>query len=125
MRDLIYLQMEMVLNMKEIEPEDLSRMVVYSKWYNASMVLTWLAVYSVKLSFMFFFRKLISLVRSLEIYWWTIMGALIPTAIFSAFFSFWICTDFSMTYLCRTTFHIDIILVLLLTNLQRTVLSLQ
>lgn len=55
----------------------------------------------------------------------TIMGALIPTAIFSAFFSFWICADFSMTYLCRTTFHIEIILVILLTNLQRTVLSLQ
>jgi hypothetical protein len=100
-RDLIYLQMEMVLGMKEIELEDLNSMLVYFKWYNASMVLTWMAVYSVKLSFMFFFRKLISRVRPLEIYWWAIMAVLIPSAIFSAFFGFWICTDFSITYLCK------------------------
>jgi hypothetical protein len=99
MRDLIYLQMEMVLGMTEIELEDIESMTVYFKWYNASMVLTWFAVYSVKLSFTFFFRKLISGGRSLEIYWWAIIGVLIPSAVFSAFFSFWICTDFSITFL--------------------------
>lgn len=101
MRDLIYLQMEMVLGMKVIQLEDIESMPLYFKWYNVSMVLTWMAVYSVKLSFMFFFRKLISRVRSLEIYWWAIMGVLVPAALFSAFFSFWICDDFSMTYLCK------------------------
>lgn len=89
----------MVLGMKEIELEDIESMPLYFKWYNASMVLTWAAIYSAKLSFMFFYRKLISRVRFLEIYWWAIIGVLIPTAVFSAFFSFWICTDFSMTYL--------------------------
>lgn len=93
--------MEIVLGMKEIELEDLRGMLVYFKWYNASMVLTWTAIYSVKFSFMFFFRKLVSRVRSLEIYWWAILSILIPSAAFSAFFSFWICTDFSMTYLCE------------------------
>ena len=99
MRDLIYLRMEMVLGMKEIEIADIESMLVYYKWYNGSMVLTWTAVYSVKLSFMFFFRKLISSVRFLEIYWWVIMGVLIPTWVFSGFFSFWICTDFTITYI--------------------------
>jgi hypothetical protein len=99
MRDLIYLQMEMVLGMKEIELVDIESMPVYFKRYNASMVLTWTAVYSVKLSFMFFFRKFMSRMRFLEIYWWVIMGILIPTFVFSAFFYFWICTDFTITYL--------------------------
>jgi hypothetical protein len=99
MRDLIYLQMELALGMKEVELADINNMLLYFKQYNASMVLTWTAIYSVKLSFMFFFRKLISGLRSLEVYWWAIVGVLIPTAVFSAFFSFWICTDFSMTYL--------------------------
>lgn len=89
----------MVLGMKEIEIADIESMLVYYKWYNGSMVLTWTAVYSVKLSFMFFFRKLISSVRFLEIYWWVIMGVLIPTWVFSGFFSFWICTDFTITYI--------------------------
>lgn len=91
----------MVLGMKEIELEDLNSMLVYFKWHNASTVLAWMAVYLVKLSFMFFFRKLISRVKSLEICWWAIMAVLIPSAIFSAFFSFWICTNFSITYLCK------------------------
>jgi len=87
--------------MTEIELEDIESMTVYFKWYNTSTVLTWFAVYLVKLSFTFFFRNLILGVRSLEIYWRAIMGILIPSAVFSAFFSFWICTDFSITYLCK------------------------
>jgi hypothetical protein len=115
-RDLIYLQMEMALGMTQIDVEDLDSMLVYFKWNNASMVLAWMAVYSVKFSFMFFFRKLTSRVRSLEIYWWSIMGVLIRTAIFSAFLRFWICTDFSMTYICKADFYPSTMLLLTLTK---------
>ncbi len=98
-RDLVYLQMELVLGMKAIELADADRMLSYFKLYNASLVLSWTSVYSVKLSFIFFFRKLILRVRVLEIYWWVVLGVVVPTACFAAGFGFFICSDFSLTYL--------------------------
>jgi hypothetical protein len=42
----------------------------FHKWVTVCNMLAWCAVMSVKFSFMFFFKKLIDRLPSLNIYWW-------------------------------------------------------
>ena len=47
----------------------------YQKWVTTSLVLLWMAVASVKFSFLFLFRKLIDRLRPLVIYWWVAVAS--------------------------------------------------
>lgn len=57
-----------------------------SKEENAVTNTWWLVIYSVKLAFLFFFRRLISRLRTLNIWWWfatvlTIIAGLVSVAV--------------------------------------------
>ena len=57
-----------------------------SKEENAATTIWWLVIFSVKMAFLFFFRRLIARLRSLRLWWWvacilTMVAALISVAI--------------------------------------------
>lgn len=69
-------------------PSDFQKRVVhYRSLNNASLVLTWFTIVSIKFSFLFIFKKLIDRIRPLIAYWWVftvfngaiaIYGATVP-----------------------------------------------
>ena len=46
----------------------------YQKWVAATLLLLWMAIASVKFSFLFLFRKLIDRLRPLVVYWWIVLA---------------------------------------------------
>ena len=50
-----------------------SRLLLFQKMQNAYLVLTYTTIFSVKLSFLFFFRTLVQWARKMVIYWWTVL----------------------------------------------------
>ena len=52
-----------------------------AKRTDAIVTLWWLVLYSVKLAYLFFFRKFIDRVPRMRIYWWCVICFLIPSAI--------------------------------------------
>lgn len=45
----------------------------FQKWAAVSLTTTWVAINTVKLSFLFLFRRLINRMRSMVIYWWCVL----------------------------------------------------
>lgn len=45
----------------------------FQKWAAVSLITTWVAINTVKLSFLALFRKLVDRIRPLVIYWWFVL----------------------------------------------------
>ena len=54
----------------------------FEKWAAISLITTWVAVNSVKLSFLSLFRKLIDRLRPMVIYWWFVLAYTIAVALY-------------------------------------------
>ena len=65
----------------ELSADFLPRTTTVQQTTAAVVTLSWCAVASVKFSFLFLFRKLISRVRSLTVYWWIV--TIINAAVFA------------------------------------------
>lgn len=72
--DPMYLLIAMELGMKDIAiPADIIGVGnVYHVWNSVCLTVSWCAFGAVKLSFLFFFKKLIDRIRAWQIYWWAI-----------------------------------------------------
>ena len=81
-------------------PKDfLAQMLEFEKRIQAASALIWIAIYSIKYSFMFFFRKLVSRVRILGVWWWVVMAVVTLGGLASIPLAFIICSDFTMNYI--------------------------
>ena len=79
----------------EKAPIDFSDQLIQDHGFQvAASSLEMLAVFSVKFSFLFFFRSLIRRIPYLTIWWWCILACLVPTALICIFSGFLGCRDF-------------------------------
>lgn len=93
-RDITY----MILNTSsgnEIPPASIAKdSVTETQILTATSVLLWTSIFCVKFSFLFFFRKLISRLRALQIYWWVVFAVVLAGALTSIPMSFFECAYF-------------------------------
>jgi hypothetical protein len=68
---------------------------VFSVVDNIVTVFVWAAIFCVKLSFVLFFRQLISRVRNVQIWWWLVFVAVCCAAPVNMFMGFYICPEFN------------------------------
>ena len=81
--------MSEALNMASVsyELDDLQLLSQFDKYSDVYLALTYTTLFSVKLSFLFFFRILVRRVRKMAIYWWTVLAITIvawPVSIVAA-----------------------------------------
>lgn len=74
--DEMYLSEALLLHDTEI---DLSFDVIqetldFEKWAAVSLIILWVAINTVKLSFLAIFRKLIDRIRPMVVYWWCVLA---------------------------------------------------
>ncbi|KAF6225196.1 hypothetical protein HO133_010393 [Letharia lupina] len=67
-----------------------------SKEENAATNLWWLVIFSVKMAFLFFFRRLISRLRSLNVWWWFVTALTIIAGLVSVAASWLTCPYFTI-----------------------------
>ena len=83
-------------------PDFPAEMLMAKKLETASTVMIWVSIYGVKYCYMFFFKKLVSRVRKVQLWWWLVMGLLVPMSLIASAFDFTICPnetlDFFSTY---------------------------
>ena len=79
-------------------------MLMYNKLNTAESILQWLAIYSVKFSYLLFFRPLIRRIRYLEIWWWCVLALLVPAGLVSTFMAIWMCPYYDLSFL-RKCWH--------------------
>lgn len=60
------------MTISQLPPAYPDRVIYYRKMNNASLILTWLTIVSIKFSFLALFKKLIDRIRPLVVYWWII-----------------------------------------------------
>ena len=73
-----------------------------SKENNAATTLWWLIIFPVKLAYLFFFRRLISRVRELNIWWWCVIGFTVPAGLVCIAASWLTCPYFTIQkVLCK------------------------
>ncbi len=95
-RYLLYMQMQVTL-VAMVPPNDFNEELLRFQTLNTtSSLLTFGAIFSVKLAFVMFFRDLISRVRYLKTWWWIVLGTLVSTGLFCMFFAFDICANFTL-----------------------------
>ena len=54
----------------------------FEKWAAVSLIITWVAVNCVKLSFLSLFRKLVDRIRPMVLYWWFVLAYTISVGLF-------------------------------------------
>lgn len=69
------------------------------KLENASLSLTWVAIYSVKYSYLLFFRNLLQRVRKMMIWWWICFGIVTICGILGFSFHWTICPRYERNQL--------------------------
>lgn len=98
-KDQMYLQI--YVGLKQVAPPDgfLDSMLVFEQRIQACSSIIWSIIYAIKLSFLYFFRRLVSRVRHLKIQWWWILSITGACAAISIPLGFIICPNFSPDYL--------------------------
>lgn len=74
--------------------------VQYLQILNSVSAVEWIAIYSVKVSYLIFFNKLTSRLRGLRIWWWFVVCFTIPCMIVSCLIGLYLCHDFGPDILC-------------------------
>jgi len=94
-RDQFYGQVSVSLGISPVPADIIDLFVAYLKLETVMYVLQWCTIYSIKLSYLLFFKKLLVRVRpSIHIWWWIVTVVLGCSAITSIVFPFYICSDF-------------------------------
>lgn len=62
-----------VATLESLQPDWLEQLYTYEKYVDVTLLLTWAAIVSVKMSFLFFFKKLIDRVQMMRIYWYFVI----------------------------------------------------
>ena len=66
-----------------------------------AQLLCWITIFSIKFSFLFYFRALVNRLYKMEIWWWCTLVMLVPTAAISIAGSFIACPHTGSSYLGR------------------------
>ena len=77
-------------------PDFVQQVVAYLRIQLAVAILLDVATFSVKFSFLFLFKGLISRVRHLTSWWWCVFVLLVPSTILYAFIIFLACSNFGI-----------------------------
>ena len=57
----------------------------------AAEIFMWTTIYSIKFTFLFYFRTIVSRIFRLEVWWWVNLVVLIPNTVISVFGTFVVC----------------------------------
>ena len=91
------------LGLHRLSPADIpnfsGKMFLEKNLETAASAMIWITIYAVKYSYMFFFKKLVRCVRGLQIWWWCVMGMLVPISLIGSLFDFSICPVFTPDFL--------------------------
>ena len=99
---LVYFQVQIEAGEVDFPSNFLEILVKDAKIQDSSTVLLCATIYSVKFSFLFFFRLLLQRMQKYYVwYWWAIFAVLIPSSIFSMVTGFVACPNLSETSLGR------------------------
>ena len=98
LKDLLYLQTYASLNLIPF-PTDTHILLRYERLLQAASILEWVAIFSAKFALLIFLKKLVNRIRTLEIWWTTVLVALIVLAGICVPFGFVVCKDFSSSFL--------------------------
>lgn len=98
-KDSVYLQIYVGLGWQKPAADFYAVMLEFEKRIQAASALIWLSLYSVKLSFMFFFKRLVRRVRHLEKLWWAVFSIVIVGGVVSMPLAFIICSNFTANYM--------------------------
>ena len=90
----IYTQVNVSAGLEPAPEDFVQQLILDQKTQDAATVFTWVTIFSVKFSFLAVFRKLVSRLRNLTIWWWCVLAVLIPAAIICACGSFIACSTF-------------------------------
>ena len=71
------------------------------KIINALNMLLWAVIFSVKITYLISFRRLLKEIRSMEFWWWSVVIALVPAGLLCMTLSFSICPTFSKDVFCK------------------------
>ena len=105
--DILFLSEALLLGDRDIE---LSSNVIedalsFQKWACISLITTWVAINTVKASFLSLFRKLVDRIRPMIIYWWFVLAYTIVVGLYGITSYILPCPKFdsfaSCTYACQ------------------------
>lgn len=68
----------------------------YSILDNLATIFVWSSLFSVKISFLLFFKQLIERVRHIQIWWWIVFSLVCAAAPVNMFMGFFICPNFTL-----------------------------
>lgn len=91
---LIYLQENVEAGLVQPPPDIVARLIRSEQLQDGATVLLVGTVFSIKFSFLFFFKYLIKQQKKLTMWWWTVFGLLIPIALLVMFSDFIACDFF-------------------------------
>ena len=104
----IYLQVNVEAGL-QMPPANLVEQLVHSeKLQDASTVLLSAAIFSIKFSFLFFFRHLIWQSKRLMYYWWSVLVVCIPSAAMVMFSDFIACRYFDESIVGKLPYALDV-----------------
>ena len=96
-----FIQNEATLGLIQPGPDFPKQMFMQKNLETAASAMVWVTIYAVKFSYMFFFKKLVRRVRKLQIWWWYVLGVLIPVSLAGSIFDFIICPVFTQDFLSK------------------------
>jgi len=91
--------------LSKIPPNWLEITYHYHKMVTISGLLTWAAIVCVKMSFLFFFRKLIERIHVMIVYWWIILAFTIATSLYGFSTVVVTCPYFNTLKICEFPTH--------------------
>lgn len=99
LKDDVYLQIYVGLGWVQPDADFIPEMLNFEKRIQVASALIWFSLYCVKLSFMAYFRKLVSRVWKMEIWWWIVLSVVIVCGLASIPMAFIICSNFTEDYM--------------------------
>lgn len=83
---------EVVIEGKAPPPPDFIRRLDNAATYaSIAELLCWTTIFSIKFSFLFYFRALVNRLYKMEVLWWLTLAVLVPTAAISIVGTFIVC----------------------------------
>ena len=99
----IYMQEDVEAGLREPPADLMTRLIESEKIQDAATVLLALTIFSVKFSFLFFFRHLLRLQKKMMYYWWLICCIVVPSGIVFMFSDFIACDYFDERIIVECT----------------------
>ena len=100
-RDLLYIQVGVAMQGQRPPGDFNDKMGKVIKLQNAFSMLVWATIFLVKFSFLVFFKRLVSRIKSLEIWWWTVFAIVACCGLVCIPLGWYICTDTNAETLFR------------------------